>query len=329
MFKMSERRHAAVREVRHIGVGDKRADRFSFALRGFKIAGLHEGFASRVMPCALEERHRVARIFRFKNFLRVGELNLGVVRRGLDRLHPRRRSGHVDGQFRVEFFGHRKRGFTVARHLRRRHREMNVVREVAVLIKNAGVRVFEISLVRSDRVDIVLKRLLETANAVIGVRRHMDEVTEARRQRRETVGMVRRPVGVARGFRNVNVKVDRRRVIRLTGEHAFEQRHGARGAPLWRAAAIRPVIPGLRVHVGFGGQRRDEVVVGVFEGDLIHCVRERIVEFRPVDQRRRFIAIAERVDQRLFFFAGVLTKRERLTQRRPMPARPRRPSSVR
>ena len=100
---------------------------------------------------------------------------------------------------------------------------MNIVGEVPIFIHHRGVGAVEMSFIRSNRVDILLQRFLEPSDDIIGVRRHMDEMAKAGRQTGETFRMSHGAIGIARGFGHVNVKMDRRRVIGIARENAFDQ----------------------------------------------------------------------------------------------------------
>ena len=80
-----------------------------------------------------------------------------------------------------------------------------------------------------DGAHIGAGRILIAADPVIGMAGHVDEVARLGGERGETIGISFRQSRCPRHLGRVDVEVDRRRIIGVPLQHAFEQRHGNLG----------------------------------------------------------------------------------------------------
>ena len=109
----------------------------------------------------------------------------------------------------------------------------------------------------------------------------------------------------------MNVKVDGRGKIRIDGERRFDQFQRAGGAPLRLARTGHPVIPGLGVHIGLGGDGQDHLVIRKGQGNGIHRVGEGVCLFVDDVLVADTVARVQRADQLCFLLTGRGNPRQR------------------
>ena len=142
---------------------------------------------------------------------------------GLDGRSERNFGDELRGKFLIELFGHLERRRAVAGHLRGGQHEVDIVHVIAEFIHRMRRPLGEFGFVSFDGGDIHVERFFEAADAVIGVRGHVDEVSEPRRQGGKSVGVAGRPIRIVRVLRCMDVEVDRWNIVRVAREHGFEQ----------------------------------------------------------------------------------------------------------
>ena len=91
---------------------------------------------------------------------------------------------------------------------------MDVVRVVRALVERIGRRALEVLLVDRHRALVGVERAAVLADAVVDVRRHVDDVPRARHQRAEALGGRERAFGRRRRLDRVDVEVDRAGMVR-------------------------------------------------------------------------------------------------------------------
>ena len=101
---------------------------------------------------------------------------------------------------------------------------------------------------------------------------------------------------------------------RVAIEHGLERADDVRAAPLRLGAAGFPVVPGLRVHRGFGVEREHRVVGGKGGRDGLHRIGIGRIERCAIGRRIGCIALFERADQRLLLRGGVALEGDCLAQ---------------
>ncbi len=110
---------------------------------------------------------------------------------------------------------------------------------------------------------IGIDSVLIAADPVIGVRRHMEEMARRRRQCRQSIRIRLGPRGKAAHLGRMNIEMDRRRIIRMTLQHGFEQ--------LDRTRQIIAILAQRRGdHPCVRSDRRDLVVVRPGTGEHVH-----------------------------------------------------------
>ena len=77
----------------------------------------------------------------------------------------------------------------------------------------------------------------------------------------ETVGVGLGALGRRRGLGQVDVEVDRARMVGIGGQHVLDRGDRLADPALRRAAVGLPVVPGRGVHDRIGEQHRDVLIV--------------------------------------------------------------------
>ncbi len=125
------RRDADDRQQAEIRRPLERRDRVGFGRRRGKVAPCGMRHAARVVPHRLDVGDAVARVRQREDRLRRAELGMGEIGRRLHRVHHRDSARDLVGDDGSQLFGRVDHRRPVARHLRRRHHEVDVVRIVA------------------------------------------------------------------------------------------------------------------------------------------------------------------------------------------------------
>ncbi|MNV54049.1 hypothetical protein D3C71_1462200 [compost metagenome] len=82
-------------------------------------------------------------------------------------------------------------------------------------------------------------------------------------------------VRIVRPFGQVDIEVDRPRIVGVPGQPLFQQAHGARDGRISRLALIVPPFVGGQ-QPGVGGDVGDGPVVGILPCDPIHALSKAI-----------------------------------------------------
>ena len=127
-------------QSRQVGLGDDRLDGALFGQCGIQIALQSEGRAARPVPMAPDEREPVARVSEREDHFRRGQLRVGGIGRGVDRLHPSEIARHLLRRHVGKKVRSLERVLLQSRHLRAYQQEVDVVRVVAELVEVACVR---------------------------------------------------------------------------------------------------------------------------------------------------------------------------------------------
>ena len=150
---------------------------------------------------------------------------------------------------------------------------------------------------------------------MVDVARHMDDVTGARHEAGETVGMGLGALGTIRCFDEMDVEMDRAGVIRLRRQDSFEELQGAGGPALRFMPARLPIIPWLGDHGRLGGQHGNLKIVGIFVGKERHRIGKGGIERRALGSLIVRIAKRQRSDQCALLVAGRAGEGLRLARR--------------
>ncbi len=155
--------------------------------------------------------------------------------------------------------------------------------------RRLGERV--IAPVQRHSVDVGHHRISIAPHPVIGVRRHMHQMAGRRGQQGQLLAVGNGLVRVIRPLSQVDIEVDRARLVRVPGQRAFQQVHGARDGRISRLALVVPPFVGGQ-QPGVSGDVGDGAVVGVLTRDPVHALGEAV---GPAFLRTR-IALDQGVD---------------------------------
>ena len=151
---------------------------------------------------------------------------------------------------------HGERGRAVAAGEGAVDREVHVVAvQIEAIVGGDRARLRVEGAVGGDRGDVDRRRVAIAADAVISVRRHVDEVARRRRDPAEPVGMRHGEMLAVDPVGEVDVIMDRAAMIGIAGEDALEEALRAASRP---AADVAPA-PGD--HPRVGGHDLDRVVL--------------------------------------------------------------------
>ena len=100
---------------------------------------------------------------------------------------------------------------------------MDIVREITELIQRTSIMGRQKRLISGNRLNVTLKRLFPPSDAEISVRRHVNQMTQIWSQFCQAIRILSGPERVAGCFRNMDIKVDSRRIVRVPIQHAFKQ----------------------------------------------------------------------------------------------------------
>ena len=219
------------------------------------------------------------------------------VRRGEDYLHPSDAVRDLVGDGASQAPGVSDGGAGIARHLRRRDDEVDVVRVVAVAVDVQHLHALERALVHAHRLHVGVARVRVATDAVVGVAGHVHQVPRARCERRELVGIDLRAFRVLRGLGQVDVEVDRADVVGIGVEHALRGAHGLADPSLGRDPVGLPVVPRRGIHQRVDVEHRDLEVVRKSSHGVLERGGVGIVQLCAVGLGVGRVAQRERVDE--------------------------------
>ena len=222
---------------------------------------------------------------------------MGEVGRRQDHLHPADRARDLVRDLALEALGRPEHVLGVACHLRRDQREVDIVRVVGEGVVARVLGLGEVGLVGLDRGDVGAQRIEVAADPEPGVGRHVDDVAGARHQRGQAVGVGLGALGRRRGLGQVDVEVDRARMVGIGGQHLLDRGDRLAGAALGGAAVGLPVVPGRGVHDRIRKQHGDFLVIGKTRVHRGHCIGIGAIERGAL--LAAHVALAEGRDQRL------------------------------
>jgi hypothetical protein len=150
------------------------------------------------------------------------------------------------GDLRGDLPGLLDRELAAAVRRRGEPQEVDVVRVVAHRVQALGLALGDVVLVGLGRQVVALDGVREAADALVDVRGHVDHVARTGHQRHQEVGRLLRLLRVD-GLHQVDVQVQRQRVLRVLLDHRLHQRRDLRRA-LVRRAVRHPVAPRPQVH---------------------------------------------------------------------------------
>src|SRR4029077_14803923 len=107
-----------------------------------------------------------------------------------------------------------------------------------------------------------------------------------------------------RRFQSMNVEVVGKWMIQIELQDLIERREYLVSARL-RLALVGPLVPWAQVHQGFGKKRADITIVRVRFPDRTHRVSVGLIERTAILRLRISVAMAERLDQCLFYRRSV------------------------
>ncbi len=174
---------------------------------------------------------------------------------------------------------------------------MHVVGVVAHRIHALRLALRDVVLVRDDRELVAPRGVLVAPDPLVDVRRHVNHVTRAGHEREQPVRRDFRLFRSFRGLDEMNVEMERERVMRVAIDNRLDEGHDL-GGPRLRFAVRRPVAPGSQVHHRFRVEGLRVEVVGERFRDLTHRFGEGLVRRGAVFGLPR-VALRERVDVRL------------------------------
>ena len=140
-------------------------------------------------------------------------------------------------------------------------------------------------------------------------------MARAGNQRGQPTRVRQRTLGLGGRLDRVDVEVQRTRVIRIACDHPLEHGEHLGGAALGLGAPGLPVVPGLRVHHGFGVEHEDRVVTGILGGHGLHRVGVGGVERGALGLRVRRVALLEGRDHRAILRGRAGCQFDRLGER--------------
>ena len=190
-------------------------------------------------------------------------------------------------------------------HRRRVGEEAVVVPEVhRVVAGRAGPG--EVGLVGLDRAAVGLGGVGVAADALVDVRRHVDDVPGRGHQPRQALRRGHRALRTARGLDRVDVVVVRAGVLGVARQHRLQRGDDLLGS--WSRLAVQgPELPRVHVHQRLGEEDLHVVVLRVRAGHVAHrggvglvrrLLRGRIERLGPL------VARGQRGDQRLLDRTG-------------------------
>ena len=188
---------------------------------------------------------------------------------------------------------------------------MRVVRE---RIDALRLLTFDEHLVGVDGVLVGLHGVVPASDADVDVRGHVDHVSFARHEPRESLGARHRGLRVHR-LDGVDVIVARAGVVRVPGDDFPQLAHDLVRAGV-RRAVRPPVVPRAKVHQRFGVQCRGVEIVRVGARDGCHGARVERVECRPIGRWVRRVALRDGFDVRALLRRSVRHQRTRALHRR-------------
>jgi hypothetical protein len=98
-------------------------------------------------------------------------------------------------------------------------------------------------------------------------------------------------------------------------KHGLDTANGPAGSPLRIPPGRVPIVPGLGIHVGFGGKDLDEIVVHELIRDARHRLRKGGIHRRPIGRPLPRVTNRHRLDERAFGSRNTLRLVKRGTRR--------------
>ena len=305
------------RKLEHIGCGDARRleqREVGRARDGFDGARLGGGRAeitprdicgpARVVPHRLDVRNGHSRIGQREDDFGRAEQGVGEVRRCLHRVRARDGERGLVGHEAAQFLSRGNAGGPVARHQRRSHDEVHIVRVIAQPIDTHRHLVrSQVCFIHRHSGLVVAERVEITADAVIDVARHVHEVARAGNGATQTVGVRLRALRPVGGLDSMDVIVNGAGMIGIPGKHALQSRHDRRALRVRLSSARLPVVPWTEIHDRFRVQHRDVVVLRELRRDVGHDGGIGCIQLCPVRLRVLNISRRQGRNQRLLAWA--------------------------
>ena len=274
-------------------------------------AGGGEGHTARVAPHAGDVRHSRGRRRLAQDLVPATEAGQRQERRRRGRLHVRHLQDHRGGGGRRELARGAHGLGASPLHARGLPDEVEVVRVIHHAVDVARLRLGEVRAVCLHRLHVGRPRVRVPADPVVDVRRHVDHVPRAGRERAQTIGGGEGALRCGAPLHRVDIEMVGARVIRVCREHPLERDDDLLGAGLG-LAVLRPQGPRAQVHHRVGEERRRVEVVGKAPRDVAHGVGIGAVEGGAVGVRRATVARGERGNDGALALRGPRRQRARL-----------------
>ncbi len=165
------------------------------------------------MPHGFDQRKAIPGIGKGEYGVRRAELCVSIIGHRQYPLHPADGFCGVVRDLAFQALRILERSLAVSRHLRGGDHKMDVVRIVAVAIDVQRFHPLHRPLVGSHRLLVGFRRIGIASNAVIKVRRHVNNVAGAGHQRGQLVRIGLGALGMPGGLGEMNVQMDCPRVV--------------------------------------------------------------------------------------------------------------------